>query len=59
MRHAKFAILSFRPKCPAIAGFLFRAVARDYSFWVYIVTKHNHNRVNPRWMDIGDQMLGE
>src|SRR5437773_7803449 len=40
----KFAILSFRPQCPAIAGFLFRAVARDYSFWVYIVTNRNSER---------------
>src|SRR5947208_12003973 len=40
----KFAISSFRPQCPAIAGFLFRAVARDYSFWVYIVTNRNSER---------------
>ena len=39
-----FGILSFRPKCPAIAGFLFRAVARDCSFWVYIVTNRNSER---------------
>src|SRR5947208_16984129 len=30
--HPKFAILSFRPKWRNL--FLFRAVARDYSFWV-------------------------
>ena len=116
-------MLSFRPKRRNL--FLFRAVARDYSFWVYIVTNRNHsvlyigvtnlssrrawqhreetgaafpaayhctklvyyehysdvrgtiaresqlkkwsrakkieliNRLNPRWMDIGDQVLGE
>ena len=72
-------------------------VARDYSFWVYIVTNVNHtayrctkliyyehyrdirdtiaretqlkrwsrakkieliNRLNPRWMDVGDQVSG-
>jgi len=116
-------MLSFRPKRRNL--FLFRAVARDYSFWVYIVTNRNHsvlyigvtnslsrrswqhregtgaafpaahgctkliyyeqyrdiraaiaretplkkwsrakkveliNRLNPRWMDMGDQVLGE
>ena len=121
--HAKFGILSFRPQWRNL--FLFRAVARDYSFWVYILTNRNHsvryigvtnslsrrswqhregtgaafpaayrctkliyyehyrdiraaiaretqlkkwsrakkvaliNRLNPRWMDIGDQVLGE
>ena len=42
-RKPSLGILSFRPNCPAIAGFLFRAVARDYSFWVYIVTNHNNS----------------
>src|SRR5947208_16011699 len=40
--HPKFAILSFRPKWRNL--FLFRAVARDYSFWVYIVTNRNSER---------------
>ena len=34
-------MLSFRPKRRNL--FLFRAVARDYSFWVYIVTNRNHS----------------
>src|SRR5438093_12272647 len=38
----KFAILSFRPQWRNL--FLFRAVARDYSFWVYIVTNRNSER---------------
>src|SRR5437773_5806659 len=37
-----FGILSFRPKWRNL--FLFRAVARDYSFCVYIVTKRNSER---------------
>jgi len=37
-----FGILSFRPKWRNL--FLFRAVARDYSFWVYIVTNRNSER---------------
>jgi len=40
----KFAILSFRPPVSRHAGFLFRAVARDYSFCVYTVTNRNSER---------------
>ena len=40
----KFAILSFRPPVSRHAGFLFRAVPRDYSFCVYTVTNRNSER---------------